>query len=142
PGLVVANYTGHFVKPASNKINYLMLSHFDPDHMGSYSKSLPLDPTGTFRMGGVTEVGAHIAVDKIIDRGYPDYNFPTDMATDKRIANYIRFINWAKAKYGTTAEQFAVGANDQIVLRRSPAKYTNFGIRNICANGVVWTGEG
>src|SRR5690606_6069504 len=69
PGLAITNYTKHFIKPASNKINYLLLTHFDPDHMGSYSADLPLHATGDFRMGGITEVGAEIPFDKIIDRG-------------------------------------------------------------------------
>ena len=142
PGLAVTNYTRHFVKAASNKINYLMLSHFDPDHMGTYSSSLPLDPTSTFRMGGITEVGAKIGFDKIIDRGYPDYNFPTDMTSNSRIANYIKFINWAKANKGVVAEQFDVGKNDQIILQENPSAYSNFEIRNIISNGVVWTGTG
>jgi len=141
PGLAITNYAKHFIKPASNKINYLLLSHFDPDHMGSYSSSLPLDPTGKFRMGGITEVGTKIPFDKIIDRGYPDYNFPTDMKSNSRIANYIKFINWAKTT-GSTTEQFDVGKNDQIVLKENPSKYSNFEIRNICSNGVVWTGTG
>src|SRR5690606_13823892 len=119
-----------------------MLSHFDPDHMGTYSSSLPLDPTGTFRMGGITEVGAKIGFDKIIDRGYPDYNFPTDMTSNSRIANYIKFINWAKANKGVVAEQFDVGKNDQIILQENPSAYSNFEIRNIISNGVVWTGTG
>jgi len=142
PGTVIANYSKHFIKTASNKLNYMMLSHFDPDHMGSCEDILPMDPSGSFRMGGVTEVGAKIAVDKIIDRGYPDYNFPIDMTSEARIANYMKFINWAKTVYHATAEQFAVGRNDQIVLKENPSKYSNFEIRNICSNGVVWTGTG
>lgn len=141
-GLVVTNYTRHFIKPASNKINYLLLTHFHPDHMGAYNTSLPLDPTQTFRMTGMTEVGAKIDFDKIIDRGYPDYNFPTDMTGDPMIANYINFVNWAKANKSVTAEQFDVGKNDQFVLQQNPSKYSNFEIRNICSNGVVWTGSG
>lgn len=141
PGLVITNYTKHFIKPASNKINYLLLSHFDPDHMGTYSTSLPMDPSGTFRMGGITEVGAKVPFDKVIDRGYPNYDFPTNITSDSRMANYIKFVNWAKTK-GSTAEQFSVGKNDQIVLKMNPSKYSNFEIRNICSNGVVWTGTG
>lgn len=142
PGLAVTNYTRHFIRAASNKINYLMLSHFDPDHMGSFTTSMPMDPTSTFRMTGITEVGAKIDFDKIVDRGYPDYNFPTDMTSNTRIANYIQFVNWAKANKGVTAEQFDVGKNDQFVLQQNPSAYPNFEIRNICSNGVVWTGSG
>jgi len=137
PGLAVTNYTRHFIRAASNKINYLLLTHFDPDHMGSFTTSMPMDPTSTFRMTGITEVGAKIDFDKIVDRGYPDYNFPTDMTSNTRIANYIQFVNWAKANKGVTAEQFDVGKNDQIVLQQNPSAYPNFEIRNICSNGVV-----
>ncbi len=132
PGLAITNYAKHFIKPASKKLNYIMLSHFDPDHMGSYSSDLPTDPTGKFRMGGITEVGAKIPFDKIIDRGYPDYDFPTNMTSNSRIANYIKFIDWAKTT-GASAEQFDVGKNNQIVLQENPSKYTNFEIRNICS---------
>lgn len=142
PGLAIANYTKHFIKTASNKINYLLLTHFHDDHMGSYSADLPLDPTGTFRMGGITEVGVAISVDKIIDRGYPEYSFPRDLTSNARVANYIKFVDWAKAAYNATAEQFSVGKNDQIVLVENPSKYTDFEIRNLVSNGVVWTGIG
>lgn len=140
-GEVVANYTKHFIKPASNRLNYILLSHFHPDHIGSFSTNLPTDPTGTFRITGVTEVGIKITFDKIIDRGYPDYDFPSDMKKESRMANYIKFINWAKSK-GTVAEQFTVGVTDQITLTENPSKYPNFEIRNICSNGVVWSGVG
>jgi hypothetical protein len=39
-------------------------------------------------------------------------------------------------------ERLKPGRNDQIVLRRDPAKYSNFEVRNIAANGEVWTGVG
>lgn len=142
PGQAITNYVKHFTKAASNKLNYMLISHWDPDHMGSYSKSLPAGPSGKFLKGGITEVGANIKVDKIIDRGYPDYNFPSDMATTDRMANYIKFTEWAKESYNTTTEQFEVGKNDQIVLKQNPSKYSNFQIRNIISNGVVWTGSG
>lgn len=142
PGTVISNYAKHFIEPASNKLNYIMLSHFDPDHMGSYSSDLPMDPSGSFRMGGVTEVGAKIAFDKIFDRGYPQYNFPTDMTSDPKMANYIQFINWAKTAYNATAEQFSVGSTDQIVLTQNPGKYPKFHVQNLISNGVVWTGTG
>src|SRR5690606_34511112 len=76
PGTVIANYTKHFAAAASNKIDYLMLSHFDPDHMGGYDANLPLHSSGVFRMSGVTEVGAKVPFDKLIDRGYPNYDYP------------------------------------------------------------------
>lgn len=142
PGAVITNYSRHFIQPASNKLDYMMLSHFHPDHMGSYSKNLPMDPSNQFRMGGVTEVGANIQVDKILDRGYPDYNYPTNISGTAMMSNYIKFINWAKSEYGTQAEQFKAGLSDQITLQHDKGKYPTFKVQNIVANGKVWTGSG
>lgn len=143
PGKAIANYVKHFIKPATNKLNYIMLSHFDPDHMGTYSTNLPLHSSGSFRMGGVTEVGAAVPFEKIIDRGYPNYDFPSNLKTGSGIIdNYVNFIDWAKTSYQASAEQFAVGRNDQIVLKQNPSAYSNFEVRNLVANGVVWNGTG
>lgn len=142
PGLVVSNYTSYFTKPTKNGIDYLVLSHFDPDHMGSYETYLPIHKSGKFKKVGVTEVGSNIPFHKLIDRGYPNYDFPNDMSKDDRIANYINFLNWSQKEYGTKVEKFIVGSNDQIALLKNPKKYENFEIRNICGNGDVWTGVG
>ncbi len=142
-GQVITNYINYFIKATGNsKLNYMMLSHFHPDHMGSYVSTLPLASAGTFRMTGITEIGAKIPFDKIIDRGYPDYNFPTNTASTALMSNYIKFINWAKTAYNATAEQIDVGKADQIVLKKNPSKYTNFQVRNIAGNGRVWLGTG
>ncbi|MDR0833656.1 MAG: twin-arginine translocation signal domain-containing protein [Candidatus Symbiothrix sp.] len=148
-GQVVVDYVNHFAKAASNKLNYLMLSHFHPDHMGSYSTSVPMATSGDFRLTGITEVGAKVKFDKLIDRGYPNYNFPEDLTTSSYFStaghnmmkNYIKFVNWAVGN-GSTAEQFEVGRNDQLTLKQNPSKYSNFQIRNIVSNGIVWTGTG
>jgi beta-lactamase superfamily II metal-dependent hydrolase len=142
PGQAITNYVRHFVKAASNKLNYILISHWDSDHMGGYSTSLPAAPSGKFLMGGITEVGAKIEVNNIIDRGYPDYNFPSDMSSIDKMANYIKFTEWTKESYGTVIEQFKVGRSDQITLKQNPSKYSNFQIRNVISNGVVWTGNG
>ena len=142
PGTVIANYTKHFIAAASNKLDYLMLSHFDPDHMGSYASSLPMNGSGAFRMSGVTEVGAKVPFDRLIDRGYPDYNYPRNLKTNSRISNYMDFIDWAESNYNATAEQFIPGSNDQIVLAHNPGAYPEFKVQNLLANGVVWTGSG
>jgi hypothetical protein len=39
-------------------------------------------------------------------------------------------------------ERFQPGRNDQISLLRAPRQYPNFEVRNIMANGEVWTGTG
>ena len=142
PGTVIANYVKHFIAPAGDKLDYLMLSHFDPDHMGGYESSLPMNGSGNFRLSGVTEVGVKVPFAKLLDRGYPDYNYPRNLKSNSRIANYIKFINWAKSNYNATAAQFVPGRDDQIVLEHDPGKYPEFKVQNLLANGVVWTGSG
>ena len=39
-------------------------------------------------------------------------------------------------------ERFKPGSSTQIVLRRDAAQYPAFEIRNIIANGEMWTGSG
>lgn len=142
-GQVIVNYVRNFIKPAgNNKLNYLLLTHFHADHMGNYDVGLPLASSGDFRMGGITEVGAKIAFETLIDRGYPDYNFPADMTKSDQMSNYIKFIEWSKSVYGAKAEQFKAGRYDQIVLKMDPSKYPGFRVRNMVANGFVWSGSG
>jgi ribonuclease BN (tRNA processing enzyme) len=142
-GQVIINYVNHFIKEASkDRLNYVLLSHFHPDHMGNYVTSLPMAPSGNFRMGGITEVGAKIPFETIIDRGYPDYNYPADMTKSDLMSNYVKFIDWSKNVYGAKAEQFKAGRYDQIVLKKDPSKYPGFRVRNIVANGIVWSGSG
>ncbi len=142
-GQTITNYVNHFVASASKKLDYVMPSHWHADHMGGYESSLPQHFSTQFRIGGMTQVGSNIRVDKIIDRGYPDYNYPTDILTaSANMRNYLNFVNWAKQNYGATAEKFDVGSAEQIVLRRNAAKYPTFQVRNIVGNGYVWTGSG
>jgi len=138
-GQTISNYVSHFIKAAENKLNYILITHWHEDHIGGYDTSLPEHSSGKFRLTGVTQVGANIWFDKIIDRGYI---YPTDISSNDNIVNYIKFVNWAKEEYTATTEEFKVGVTDQFALVRNPVKYADFQIRNIFANGIVWTGSG
>ena len=55
---------------------------------------------------------------------------------------YFKFIEFKKAQ-GMKMERFNVGALNQIKMLNDPKKYrNNFEIRNLAANGEVWTGKG
>jgi hypothetical protein len=123
-GKAISDYIRHFLPVGNKKLNYIVISHFHPDHMGGESSAMPQGPGGSFTMNGVTEVGAEIPFDLIIDRGYPDYNYPNDIKSTALIANYIKFIDWAKGAYNASAQQFGVGRSDQIILKKDPSKYT------------------
>jgi hypothetical protein len=54
--------------------------------------------------------------------------------------NYRAFIKWQAENRQLRIERFKPGRNDQIVLQHKPKAYPEFEIRNLAANGEVWTG--
>jgi beta-lactamase superfamily II metal-dependent hydrolase len=142
PGEWISRYVLHFLLDAPReKLDYIFLTHFHDDHMGTRSSEKKSLVGGDYSLTGITEVGENVPFGKIIDRAWPEYNWPSPHAAEY-IENYIRFVKWQEANEGISAEQFRVGRNDQFVLVNQPAKYSNFEIRNIAANGHVWTGVG
>lgn len=142
PGETIAKYITYFMKPVKSKsIDYMLLTHFHADHMGFAYKDTPWASNHAYRLSGVTSVGDKIPFKKVIDRGWPDYQkpIPPECATTD---NYINFLKWQVSHNNLKVEQFAVGVDSQLVLNRHPAKYPTFNIRNIAANGYVWTGLG
>ncbi|GAB3945539.1 hypothetical protein GCM10028805_14810 [Spirosoma harenae] len=124
------------------KLDYAQLTHFHNDHMGSPSSISPKSKEGNFVLTGITQVAAYLPIDKIMDRGWPDYTYPTPQVS-LMMTNYKAFVDWQGKNKGTVFERSKPGRNDQIVLKKAPAQFTNtFEIRNIIANGEVWTGAG
>ena len=121
------------------KLDYMLLTHFHDDHMGSVKLSNKKSDKGDYILTGISEVGDLIPFGKIIDRNWPHYDYPTPMGNRPNVQNYIHFVNWHVAN-GVTAEQFKVGSNQQFKLLRQADQYPGFEIRNIAANGEVWTG--
>lgn len=160
-GNVIVRYINHFAPEiAGGKIDYMMLSHYHSDHMGSYTKSFAIygwqavDHNGTitpsvnldaggFLLNGLTEVGMSLPFIKLIDRG--DWNNRASNIWTSGVSrrqNYYNFIDWSIRTHGTVHEPLAVGHTDQIVLKHDAAAYPKFTVRGIAANGDVWTGSG
>ena len=130
------------VNPCGIDVDYFMLSHFHDDHMGSTQLDVPTTQGRgqDYKLVGVADVGETIHFKNFIDRGYPSYNYPTEI-NDADIDNFLRFTSYQKATYGAKQEQFIVGAHNQIALTKQPEKYSDlFSIRNIAVNGEVWDG--
>lgn len=135
-----AKYIAHFMKGTKQKaIDYMLLTHFHIDHMGEINKGCKWAENKAYQLTGISGVGDCIPFRKAIDRGWPDYNDPI-APISKAFPNYLNFIKWQKEKNGMEIEQFKVGKKDQLVLVHNAAKYPTFEIRNIAANGRVWTG--
>jgi hypothetical protein len=120
------------------QIDYAILSHFHGDHIGKVSPDSKRSPEGRYALTGISEIPEYVPVRRIIDRNWPDYNHPAPLELD----NYRKFLAWQIEHRGLVVEQFKPGQNNQIVLRRNPSAYPAFEVRNLIANGRVWTGVG
>lgn len=147
-GTVVADYVKYF-NPNGETVDYWVNSHLDTDHMGNFpetyaaisevSRKVKKHPEGNFYLNGVNEVGTLLNFKKVIDR---DYTTPIDRSKEKRISDYVRFLDWTKRTKGTVYEPAKVGSTDQIVMTHNPGKYPDFKVRVLCASGNYWTGKG
>jgi len=141
PGEWISRYISNILYETKMelKLDYILLTHFHGDHMGGVHPDNKQSQKGNYELSGITEVGENIRFKKIIDRDYPLYNWPSPM-NNATMQNYKNFIEWHIINKEMQAEKFNVGRNDQITLVNNPNNYQNFEIRNIAANGYVWTG--
>ena len=127
----------------NSTIDYVVMSHLHNDHMGDCSSSLPMSANDSYRLNGLTEILDDFKVSRIIDRGWPDYDYPFDMlnlvSNKGTIQNYVKAVKWHIAHSGLKAEIFKAGSASQIVPKSS--KY-DVRVQNIAVNGEIWTGNG
>jgi hypothetical protein len=108
----------------ASAIDYGFLTHFHNDHMGA-----------------LADVATRMPIALMLDRAAPDYTYPAPDHGEFSRADFVAYralITSGRLK----AERLKPGRQDQIVLRREPAKYPGFRVTNIAANGEVWTGTG
>ena len=142
PGDWLARYVERMAGGAGKaRLDYAMLTHFHADHMGQVTGATPLSKSGAYKLTGLTEVGDRIPIAKMLDRGWPDYAYPAPL-DNADVKNYRAFLAWQAANRGMRVERFQPGRNDQIVPVRAPKAHPNLEIRNLVANGEVWTGVG
>ena len=119
-------------------LDYVLLTHFHGDHIGSIAANSPDSPSGQYKLTGLTRVAEDFPIGKLLDRDWPDYK--SQVPNDSTTKNYLAFIKWQTQNNRLKAERFIPGRNNQILLHRDPKKYPNFEFRNIGSNGEVWTG--
>ena len=130
PAQWVARYVRHFSRPLCNdgKIDYMLITHYDSDHVGAPG------------IKGVSELDTLLHIEKIVDRGY-DYPTVEQALSMNRwtLPDYLKTLESRKSR-GLGYEKFVVGSDTQFTLLHTPRK--DFKIRNIYANGHLWTGDG
>ena len=141
-GEFLAGYIRHMLSHNPNPvIDYALLTHFHSDHMGEPTGKSKKSAGGDYLLAGITEVGEYIKIRKVIDRAWPEYNYPLPL-DNPMVNNYRKFLQWQINNNGLQVERFQAGRLDQIVLLREPQKYPEFAIQNIAVNGEIWTGTG
>ena len=143
PGEWIVRYASHFMNEAGlpARLDYMLLTHFHNDHMGTPVRGYPMSMDGSYYQTGVSYVGNNLAVGKLVDRGYPDYDFPYTGAFvgNLMMSNYMKFVRDGNNRVASIAG-FETGSADQFVLKNTPR--SDFSIRNIYSNGQIWTGSG
>lgn len=139
-------------------LDYAVLTHFHDDHFGGYYRDAKISKSGNYYLSGITGVGEHLPIQKLLDRAYPHYNYPVALKSDsirqkavknpalmeeyQAMINYWKFIEFQSKKNGMVVEQFKAGTKDQIVLKRKTDEFRTFKVQNIKSNGSIWTGQG
>jgi beta-lactamase superfamily II metal-dependent hydrolase len=106
----------HYITQVSPRqpptLDYALITHYHDDHMGA-----------------ILQVARNIPISTLIDRG----DQPAPPSTSL-VASYLEF------RKGRKSEVFRAGRADQI--RQLHNSDNTFEVRNIAANGDVWTGRG
>lgn len=139
PGQWIARYLRRqMARIGRAQVDTFLSTHLHGDHIGSVAPGNPRS-SGGYQLTGIADVAEEIPVVRLIDRAWPTYDFPLPLA-EPDMLNYRAFVR-ASAARGTKVERFEPGAKDQLTLRQNDG-YPEFHIRNLAANGLVWTGNG
>ncbi len=130
------------VNPAGKNVDYMMLSHYHSDHGGEegFGLSKTSGRGDDYWLSGLANIGEHFTFRKVYDRGFPTYDAPMPMQSDG-YANFVKFTKYMLSQKRFEMEEFEVGKCGQIALLNDSERFPEFRIRNVCRNGVVWTGE-
>ena len=121
-------------------IDTFLLTHLHGDHVGYLPPDGPLSSDGAYRLTGASDVAAIVPILRFVDRAWPDYTYPVPANFDFQ-KNYRAFLQ-AQSDAGRKIERFRPGSKDQFALQHDSPAYPSFEIRNLIANGEVWTGDG
>jgi beta-lactamase superfamily II metal-dependent hydrolase len=121
-------------------IDYALVTHYHSDHYGQLD-TLRKDSGHGYKLTGITEVGHHLRIRHLIDRGMDDSISEAFMKWSHTFENYQKFIDHHSENSGMRHVHFAVGSSRQLTLLRAPGKYPDFEVRNIYCGGNIWEGN-
>lgn len=139
PGQWIARYVQRQLRASGQPgLDYLLVTHLHPDHMGDIDAASPLARNAAYRLSGVTDVASLLKIGTLIDRGFPGYDYPSSLQAP--FANNYRAFVRARVDAGERVEAFKVGSARQMAGRRHHPGTWSFDVRNVAANGQVWSG--
>jgi hypothetical protein len=142
PAQWIARYIRRMTGEAAPRLDYAVNHPLSPDHMGIITGSEPLTAHGTYRLRGLTEVDEEIPIARLMDRGWPDYQYLPPPGDDAMFTNYRRFVSERTATGALTMIGAQAGSTDQITQVRRPDPKLPFEVRVVAVNDRVWTGRG
>lgn len=140
PGEYLARYIRRqLLATGRNEIDVFLPTHFHDGHVGAVSSETPLHSSGQFHVTGISDVAAKVPLARILDRGFPSYDYPTPLQSEDS-RNYAAFARFA-SQNGTKVDRFIAGSSTQLSLLKSPSRFPTFKVQNLSVNGNVWTGR-
>lgn len=130
----------HLRRAGLDALDYLLVTHVHPDHTGDVGAASPLAANGKYRLSGVTDVAELLEIGTVVDRGYPDYAYPAPIQ-GAFADNYRAFVQ-ERRRAGRAVERVKVGSATQLRAKGHRPGAPAFEIRNVAANGEVWSGQG
>ncbi|MDX1910415.1 MAG: MBL fold metallo-hydrolase [Saprospiraceae bacterium] len=138
-------------EPEKPALDYALITHFHDDHFGEWDETRPVSTDCTCRLSGITAVGDQIPIRRLLDRGW---HFPVDLKSTyfqekyrddvyhivQTLREYWHFIACRVQRNEMGYDTIRPGASNQIVLKNQAEKYPEWQVRNIAANGRIWTG--
>ena len=112
PGDWIARYVKRQLPSSAAGLDYALITHFHADHFGQLLATSTASPKGNYKQFGITQVGDAIPIRMLIDRGWPDYQYPVPF-TDSSMAHYRRFLD-AQRQSGMTVARFQPGSGKMI----------------------------
>ena len=146
-GKYIADYVQNCMQWTGNgTLDYVLNTHFHGDHFGGTTGMPVSDKSSSYVKQSMAEILDLLPVGKLMDRGWPTYDYPFDMQTKASnatiVKNYLAAVNWHVSNTGLLVERFRAGAGDQITLQRNAAAYPDFKVQNVAVNGEIWDGKG